>query len=114
MAQPYLSPSSSLAVLGEALLEYRAPPPPPCRRAAAGWSLPQPLPLPCWIKARETAPGLTCVERGALLFGAKIGINRDLNRYEYDSFIRVLATLPHRDLQWYVDALPSLSLLVNP
>ena len=29
------------------------------------WSLlPQPLPPPCWIKARETSPGCTCVERG--------------------------------------------------
>ena len=46
LAQPYLSPSSSLVVLGEALLEFRAPPPPPRRRAAAGWSLPQPLLLP--------------------------------------------------------------------
>ena len=45
LAQPYLPPSSSLAVLGEALLEYHAPPLPPRRRAAAGWSLPQPLPL---------------------------------------------------------------------
>ena len=44
LAQPYLSPSSSLVVLGEALLEYHAPPP-PRRRAAAGRSLPQPLPL---------------------------------------------------------------------
>ena len=40
----------------------------------------------------------------APFFGAQIGINRDLNRYEYDSLIRVLATLPHRDLQGYVDA----------
>ena len=46
LAQPYPSPSSSLAVLGEALLEYRAPPAPPRRRATAGWSLPQPLLLP--------------------------------------------------------------------
>ena len=45
LAQPYPSPSSSLAVLGEALLEYHAPPPPPRHCAAAGWSLPQPLPL---------------------------------------------------------------------
>ena len=35
----------------------------------------------------------------------------DLNHGEYDSFIRVPATLPHRDLQGYVDALLSLSLL---
>ena len=45
LVQPYPSPTSSLAVLGEALLEYHAPPPPPCRCATAGWSLPQPLPL---------------------------------------------------------------------
>ena len=45
LAQPYLPPSSSLAVLGEALLECHAPPSPPCRCAAAGQSLPQPLPL---------------------------------------------------------------------
>src|SRR3954463_11498816 len=46
LAQPYLSPSSSLVVLGEALLEFCAPPPPPRRRAAVGRSLPQPLLLP--------------------------------------------------------------------
>ena len=46
LAQPYLSPSSSLVVLGEALLESHAPPPPPCCRASAGRSLPQPLLLP--------------------------------------------------------------------
>ena len=42
----YLSSySSSPMVLGEALLDCHAPPPPPRRCAAAGWSLPQPLPL---------------------------------------------------------------------
>ena len=46
LAQPYPSPSSSLVVLSEALLESRAPPPSPRCRAAAGWSLPQPLLLP--------------------------------------------------------------------
>ena len=46
LAQPYPSPSSSLVVLGEALLESRTPPPPPRRRATAGGSLPQPLLLP--------------------------------------------------------------------
>ena len=45
LVQPYPSPSSSLVVLSEALLESRAPPPPPRCRAAAGWSLSQPLPL---------------------------------------------------------------------
>ena len=50
----------------------------------------------------------------APLFGAKIGIDRDLNRYVYDSSNHLLATLPTRDLQGYEDALPSLSLLVTP
>ena len=46
LAQPYLSSySSSPMVLGEALQDCHAPPPPPCRRAAAGRSLPQSLPL---------------------------------------------------------------------
>ena len=45
LAQPYLSPSSSPAVLGEALQDCHAPPSPPRRCAAARWSLPQPLPL---------------------------------------------------------------------
>ena len=51
----------------------------------------------------------------APLFGAQIGINRDLNRYEYDSFIRVLAMLPLSDLQRYEDAHPlPLLLLESP
>ena len=45
LAQPYLCPFSSPAVLGEALQDCHAPPPPPHRRAVAGRSLPQPLPL---------------------------------------------------------------------
>ena len=47
LAQPSPSHkySSSPAVLGEALQDCHAPPPPPRRCAAAGWSLPQPLPL---------------------------------------------------------------------
>ena len=45
------------------------------------------------------------------LFGAYIGILRDLNRYEYNSFIRVLVTIPLSGLQGYVDALPFPSLL---
>ena len=51
-------------VLGEALQDCHAPPSPPHRCAAAGWSLRQPLLSPCWIKAWETSPGCTCVERG--------------------------------------------------
>ena len=45
---PSLSPkfsSSSPMLLGEALRDCHAPPPPPRRCAAAGWGLPQPLPL---------------------------------------------------------------------
>ena len=46
LVMPYPSPSSSSpAVLGEALRDCHAPPSPPRRRVAAGWSLPQPLPL---------------------------------------------------------------------
>ena len=45
LVQPYLSFSSSPAVLGEALQDCHTPPPLPRRRAAAGRSLPQPLPL---------------------------------------------------------------------
>ena len=58
LAQPYPSPSSSLAVLGEALLEYHAPPPPPRRCAAAGWSLPQPLPVPLLDQGTGDVTGL--------------------------------------------------------
>ena len=45
LAQPSPSPKSpsSPTVLGEALQDYHAPALPPCRRAATGWSLPQPL-----------------------------------------------------------------------
>ena len=42
----------------------------------------------------------------APLFGAWIGIDRDLNRCVYDSTNRVLITLPLSDLQGYEDALP--------
>ena len=75
--------------------------------------LPQILLSPFWIKKEETAPGCTCVECGGAVRSALDRIFRDLNRREYDSLIRVLATLPHRDLQGYVDALPFPLLLVN-
>ena len=58
LAQPYLSSSSSLVVLGEALLEFRAPPPPPRHRAAAGRSLPQPLPLSLMDQGMGDVTGL--------------------------------------------------------
>ena len=47
LAHPYPSTSSSLVVLGEALLEFRAPPPPQRHRAAAGRSLPNLSFSPC-------------------------------------------------------------------
>ena len=95
-------------MLGEALTEYLAAPPPPRRRAAAG-VLPQPLPPPCWIKARETSSRCTCVERGGAVRSALDRIYRDLNRCEYDSTNRVLVTLPLCDLQRYEDALIPLA-----
>ena len=52
-----------------------------------------------------------CVERGGAVRSALDRIFRDLNRCEYNSFIRVLAMLLYRNLQGYEDALPSLSLL---
>ena len=69
---------------------------------------------PCWIKAWETSPGCTCVERGGAVRSALDRIFRDLNRREYDSINRVLVTLLLSDLQGYEDALPYLSLLVTP
>ena len=80
----------------------------------------------CWMESSPTSPSLlagsrhgrrhraACVLNAeAPLFGAWIGIYRDLNLHEYDSLIRVLVTLPHRDLQGYEDTLPSLLLLEN-
>ena len=88
LAQPYPSPSSSLAVLGEALLEYRAPPP-PRRRAAAGWSLPQPLLLP--LLDQEGGD----VIRSVRMLNAEVPsvwhlVIDDLDHGEYDSIIPVL------------------------
>ena len=62
-APPLPNTSPPPRVLGEA-------PPENCHSttitpSCCCWSLlPQPLPPPCWIKARETSPGCTCVERG--------------------------------------------------
>ena len=69
LAQPYPSPSSSLAVLSEAL-------PKPCyiHHHAIVLLLDGVFPnlslSPCWIKAWETSPGCTCVERGGAVRSA--------------------------------------------
>ena len=60
------------------------------------------------------SPGCSCVEHEGSVRLALDRIFRDLNHREYDSFIRVLATLPYHELQGYEDALPlSLSLVAS-
>ena len=81
--------------------ELQAPPP---RHRAAG-APPQLLLSHCWIKKEETSLGCTCVERGGAVRSTLDQIFHNLNRREYDSLIRVLVMLPHRDLQGYDDAL---------
>ena len=67
------------------------------------------------MKKEEMSPGCTCVERGGVVRSALDRIFSDLNRREYDSIIRVLVTLPLRDLQRYEDAHPlPLLLLESP
>src|SRR3954468_15995729 len=53
------------AALSEALLESRY-----FHHAVVLLDLHQPLPLPCWIKAWETSPFRTCVERGGAVRSA--------------------------------------------
>ena len=61
-----------------------------------------------WIEEVKASSSRTCVERGGAVRSALDRIFRDLNRREYDSINRVLATLPLSDLQGYVDpTLPS-------
>jgi len=57
---------------------------------------------PCWIKAWETSPGCTCVERGGAVRSALV--IGDLDHVEYDYIITVLLNASVRDLQRYVDA----------
>ena len=102
--------TSVVVVLGEALLEYHAPPPPPCHRAAAGWSLPQPLLLPLLDQGVGDVTGLyVCWTRRCRPFGTRI--SGDLDHDEYESTNPILLNASARDLQGYVDALPYPSLL---
>ena len=91
LAWPSPSPksSSSPAVLGEALQDCHAPPSPPRRRAAAGRSLPQPLPLSLLDEGTGDVTGLhVCCTWRCRPFGTRI--SDDLDRDEYDSFNPVL------------------------
>ena len=68
-APPLPNTSPPPRVLGEALPEncHSTTTTPSC----CCWSLlPQPLPPPCWIKAWETSPLRTCVERGGAVRSA--------------------------------------------
>ena len=64
LAQPYLSFSSYLAVLGEALLDHHAV------VLLLDGVFPNLSLSPFWIKAWETSPGCTCVERGGAVRSA--------------------------------------------
>ena len=93
LAQPYLSPySSSPMVLGEALLDCHAPPPPPRR-----WLLLDGVFLnlslsPCWIKAWETSPGCTCVERGGAVRSALDRIFKGMKMHSPSLSLSLLAS----------------------
>ena len=81
--------------------------PPPRRRAAGS---PSTSPSPCWIKKEETSsPTVRVLNAGVpSLRRSVIG---DLDHDEYDSINPVHLNASARDLQGYVDALFSLSLL---
>ena len=101
-------------MLGEALPGDLVSPSTPRRRAAVGALFLNLSLLLAGSRCGRRHRAARVLNAEVPLFGARIGIHRDLNRYEYDSLIRVLATLPSRDLQRYEDALSSLSLLVTP
>ena len=60
-------------------------------------------------RRRRHLPSRTCVERGGAVRSALV--IGDLDRVEHDYIITVLLNASARDLQGYVDALFSLSLL---
>ena len=95
-----------LAELGEAL--PRSPLLPPPRRRAAG--SPSTSPSPCWIKKEETSSPTVRVLNAEVPSVRRLVIG-DLDHDEYDSINPVHLNASARDLQGYVDALFSLSLL---
>ena len=91
-------------VLGEALLDYHAPPSPPRRCAAVGWSLPQPLPLS--LLDQEGGDVIRSVRvLNAEVLSVRHLVIGDLDHGEYVSIIPVHLNASARDLQGYVDAL---------
>ena len=95
-----------LAELGEALA--RSPLLPPLRRRAAG--SPSTSPSPCWIKKEEMSSPTVRV-LNAEVPSVRRSVIGDLDHDEYDSINPVHLNASARDLQGYVDALFSLSLL---
>ena len=95
-----------LAELGEAL--PRSPLLPPPRRRAAG--SPSTSPSPCWIKKEETSSPTVRV-LNAEVSSVRRSVIGDLDHDEYDSINPVHLNASARDLQGYVDALFSLSVL---
>ena len=103
------SPSATplpLVELGEAL--PRSPLLPPPRRRAAG--SPSTSPSPCWIKKEETSSPTVHVLNTEVP-SVRCSVIGDLDHDECDSINPVLLNASARDLQGYVDALPSPSLL---
>ena len=70
----------------------------------------QPLLPPCWIKKEETSTPTVRVLNAEVLSIRHLVIG-DMNHVEYDSINPVLLNASARDLQGYVDALLSHSLL---
>ena len=78
-------------MLGEALLESRAPPPPPRRRAAVGWSLPPPLPLSLLDQEGGDVARTVRVLNAEVLSVQHLVIG-DSNHVEYDYIITLQAS----------------------
>ena len=93
-------------MLGEALPRSR------CfhHHAVVLLDLHQPLVFPCWIKKEETyLPTVRVLN--AEVSSVRRSVIGDLDHDEYYSINPVLLNASARDLQGYVDALPSHSLL---